>query len=370
MRIVVFSDLHVHPFRMFATFKEGDNSRRLEILRRLERIVELANHPSVDCLVFSGDFFEERGKVDVVSLARAKEILAKLKKPFIACSGNHDLTRSGYSALSAFRELVGDFKTENRRFFLDEVVKLKDSQGETWGFFCLPYREDALVQEWLEESMKNVEFDAPFVLVAHGNVKGEEFGLPFWIKNGFDPHFLMANFAFSVVGHYHMPFLMNNVLIPGAAIPHNFGDECGGGSAWRVDLRVVEVEGVRSVAHKVSRVYFKHPAFITVRDRADEVEFNDKDYYRIFPDALPAEMPENVRFVVAKSAKEVNVDPSSLFLLDSPKELIDKYVKRTVDHEEDRVKFSRTGQVLFESTSRLALTEIERKALEEIWDES
>jgi len=379
MRMLVFSDIHIHGFKAFATFRGGDNSRRIDCLRRLEKAVERANRTDIDCVVFAGDFFQERGKVDIVTVARSKEILGKLRKPLVACSGTHDITRAGYSAMASFEEMFLELGSRSkRRFFLDEETVLYDSALTKWVFVVVPACEPSSmlqrkVEEALERAVKNHGRNN-LILVTHGNVLGKEFGLPHWMKDGLKPEFLIDNFAQSFVGHNHQPFEYHNILMPGAAIPRGFGDKCEGGSFWVVEIVSTEAEQDGGILYerRVERILFEHPAFVTVRQEdVERFPYNEYDYYRIFTDKEELNLPEGVRYVLARPKAPTPERPIDLFPQDSKADLVDKYVdKKTQENPRfDFVRLKLTGRVLLESGGRQSLGEDEMDALEEIWSE-
>jgi DNA repair exonuclease SbcCD nuclease subunit len=279
MRVLVFSCLHLHPFRAFATYSRGDNSRRLEVLERWNEIVEIGNQPQYDAVLCAGDFFQEKTRVDVVSVSKAKAILSHLRKPLIACSGTHDITRSGYSSLSVFSETVshpGSVINEmeafagQRGFYHDGIVRMGN-----WLFLCIPTQEQTALQQAIESVANRVysRMDSK-ILLTHGDVQGSWLRGNMRVERGLDPRFLARRFSFSIVGHYHESRLFERVLVPGTCSPHSFSDEGLSGAVWDVNLL--------DDHNEVIEIPFYHPLFKTVDlDENPDFSFNVLDYYRI-----------------------------------------------------------------------------------------
>jgi len=360
LRFIAFSDLHLHPFRAFASYGERGNSRRLEIAERLRNIVDIANMDKYDAVVFAGDFFHERGKVNVTSMTMAKDILGKLKKPFIACSGTHDLTPGGHSSMTAFKELAATLKTMQGRnrvatFHLDETVTLFDSAMTQWTFVCVPdpldYSEHyrRIVGAHL---LATSNHRTNLILVTHGFVSGEPWGGASWMPTALDPTELNRLFAFSVVGHYHKPAYENRILVPGAAIPHHFGDEeAGGGAVWDVSIEHDSKEDIYRAS--CTPISFTHPQFRTVRlASGEEFDGTSSDYYRIFTNDPDFVLPEGIKGIVIYEPPAERVatsDRSEIRPADSRRDLVSKWVDRKLGDTraaEDGEKVSRARELV------------------------
>jgi len=87
---IVTSDIHLHDWKQF-----NINNRRLEFqLEFLKDLVEEANDLSVP-IVFGGDLFHSAKHLTNNFLSYLPEIvkiLSRLEKPFVAISGNHDMS--------------------------------------------------------------------------------------------------------------------------------------------------------------------------------------------------------------------------------------------------------------------------------------
>ena len=96
VRILIFSDLHLHNHVYGATLIEGVNSRLLDGAAVLDQIAEYVYVNPVDEIVFCGDLFHTHGKLDATVLKVAFEGFDNIRllhgKPYhiTALVGNHD----------------------------------------------------------------------------------------------------------------------------------------------------------------------------------------------------------------------------------------------------------------------------------------
>jgi len=331
LRLLAFSDLHLHPYKTFADFRSGDNSRRVEILKRLDDVITKANSGSkdgpYDCLVFTGDFFHERRKVDVISMVEARNSLSKLDIPFVACSGTHDVTRSGHSSLTAFEELKEVMEEQNPAFSVDRSVQIWDENMIAWTFLCIPDPLDHYQhQKKVEEALALCQSADNLILVTHGNVLGDEYGMQEWMDGGLDPAFLRDKFLFSIVGHYHIPFYSDRVLVPGAVIPHGFGDECGGGNMWDVKL---EMQNNGACDATVTTLSFPSPAFVSLYGNEWDSGLSKDNYYRIYTSNRDVRIPAGVKHILIfeEEAVERVRARADIQIADSKESLVNKFIE-------------------------------------------
>lgn len=289
-RALVFSDVHVHAFRQFANYHQGDNSRRLEILSVLKDVLNYAVDRSngVDLIIIAGDLFHEKSKIDVVSAVETCKLLSDVDLPILIASGNHDQTYSGHSSMEILRGSNRFVDTD----FTDFGLRFK----------AVPYNDFHSISRFVGE----VD-----VLVSHGEVVG--LGQDYPVDSDVHLRELMEMFRFSIIGHVHnlQMCVENKVLFPGALIPHNFGEPCNG-MFWLVDFNDdgVIVNG-NVIPHPVFRTIYigSDDALIPnvqVFERVEDVEFDNRDYYRVVVSSdgritLPSEIAD--RAVVVYEAR-------------------------------------------------------------------
>jgi hypothetical protein len=287
-KFLVFADLHLHSFRAFATYGPSGNSRRLEIANRLGEIVTEINTGNYAFAVFGGDFFHDKFRIDPESVSMAKTILGRLQRPLLMCSGTHDRLRSGATSLSVFEDM---FAGDLNRIFVDAwggVLEKFPIQA-----VAVPHYADCQQHQKVLKELSG----SHVLLVTHGDIKGAQYG-DFKNPNGLDCGWLSKHFGFSVVGHIHNRNSVRNgfqnVLIPGAVIPHGFGDgDCG--LAWKVSV-------LSNHTFELEEIRFEHPRFITIdwREGQQDYDFNDQDYYRILAGITSPIVPAGIRHIVSQ----------------------------------------------------------------------
>ena len=336
IKVRVLSDLHVHAFKQFANYRGSDNSRRLEILERLDSIVSSPDITNFDLLIIAGDIFHEKTKIDVVSVVEVEKIISKSKIPILMCSGNHDQTYSGYSSLATIATNT-PFQIDKNLYpgnvaYYDTYAVVTDPDTDFKLLFnAVPYNSFFEYATGADTLGKKMGIDE--VLISHGELQGV---VGSYEIDGVPINKLQDNFHFSIIGHQHsiIPSMNNGnswVLIPGAIIPHTFGEtDCG--YLW--DIEFYEEGNVWISSHK-----FEHPRFITVdfREGSFPYTFDSRDYYRVIFKSqndilqIPQEISERV---VAVHGDE-NVGMIGSFATEvlelSPSSLVDEYFKLLVE---------------------------------------
>lgn len=107
MKILIFSDLHIHPHKK-------SSERLKDCLDALEWVFSTARRSEIKNIVFLGDLFHDRQKIDVLAYQRAFEILERnmtkgnFRLTFLL--GNHDLwhyERLDVSSVNPLRTIPG-----------------------------------------------------------------------------------------------------------------------------------------------------------------------------------------------------------------------------------------------------------------------
>jgi len=225
MRLLVFSDLHCHPWAAFARLDEsGVNTRLRDTLNVLAAIRDTAAAEYVDAIVFAGDFFHaQKIDADVLALTgKELEAFGPLGIPVLSIEGNHDQA-------SRVRELtsVSALRVpKNWKWLRSESVVVKGHViwGAPFGHVEPP----------------DVEAD---IVVMHRGIRGatisDYFQSPF--EQDLDPSEASVHARRLVIaGHYHRPQYIDGgqvpILIPGAPLQHTWGDAGQDRGIWLVDL--------------------------------------------------------------------------------------------------------------------------------------
>lgn len=147
MKILIFSDLHIHPHKK--------SSERLDdCLRALDWVFRTAADKEITNIVFLGDLFHDRQKIDVLAYQRAFEILerhmSKGKFRLTLLLGNHDLwhhQKLDVSSVNPLRTLPGVSVVAE-----PSVREIRDG-SESFHMGFLPYTHSPI------EDLKRVEKD-------------------------------------------------------------------------------------------------------------------------------------------------------------------------------------------------------------------
>jgi DNA repair exonuclease SbcCD nuclease subunit len=126
-KILLFSDLHIHPHK-----KSLD--RLEDCLKVLSWVAETAKKNSVKNIIFGGDFFHDRYKIDIYTYQRTFEVLRENFKglKLWMLLGNHDLwffDKSTVSSVTPFTAIDG--------IELIDKPKRIEIEGVNWDF--LPF---------------------------------------------------------------------------------------------------------------------------------------------------------------------------------------------------------------------------------------
>lgn len=141
-KILIWSDLHVHPHKR--------SSERLQhCLDALEWVFKTAIDKKVTKVVFCGDLFHDRQKIDVLTYQRTYEIFEKYLidkgRPFdlYLLLGNHDLwflQRWDVSSVNPFRAIPGVTIVDEPKI----VDLFHEGDEKAWPVGFLPYTHDPI----------------------------------------------------------------------------------------------------------------------------------------------------------------------------------------------------------------------------------
>jgi len=234
MKVLLFSDLHAHAFRSYATMTpEGRNSRLQDALNILKQIDTLSRQEDVLGILFGGDLFHIRpglGNMKIPTFNAVFEAVARLKigRSFVGLLvGNHDQgNKSGTEhSIYAFQSTVT---------VMDQLQWYAfESNGEYLNVLAVPATTQpdlgAAITHAIDDHADREDFQGPHIMLGHLGIEGATVGSNFVMRgNGsykvgdlhpkyFDQIFL---------GDYHKPqVLAENVQYIGATHHHNWSDE-------------------------------------------------------------------------------------------------------------------------------------------------
>lgn len=303
MKILLFSDLHAHNFKPYATIlPNGMNSRLADAVSCINQIRSFCEDPTngIDLVLFGGDLFHVRRNINVTVFNAVYDAIAKFQESGIQLAkihGNHDQAdRKGEQhSLHAFTEICDVFIEPCWCVF-------ETPSGEKCNVLGIPYTENI---EQLRDVVKEdpPEPDFPTLMLGHFGVQGALVGADFVYINPHDPTVEDLNaeaFDHVFLGHYHLhQKVADNVHYIGAPMQHNWGDSGQNRGFLVYDTETKEIE----------RHYCESPWFVEV-DKSHKAPLTDC-FVRIIDDKQwSAEEIEERRSVLGARVVEV-VPPSA-----------------------------------------------------------
>jgi DNA repair exonuclease SbcCD nuclease subunit len=243
MKLVLLSDLHVHPWQEFArTTKRGVNDRLLDCVSVLSDVRTYCEEQSIGTVVFGGDLFHKRGVVYTLPYNLVVAELVKFKESrirFLCVDGNHDHadkagTTHAIQALAA-AGLVRMVPSRGwKNYAIDDLCVTLFSYCDNREEFIT--RVEAAERDWHQSTMVTTDRIGVF----HHGFKGARVGagLEYVVKEEIDGTTL-NDYKFSSVfsGHYHarqsIAGLRRGSYI-GSPLEHSRSDRGGDGKGFLV----------------------------------------------------------------------------------------------------------------------------------------
>ena len=216
MKVLIWSDIHLHNWPYGSTLVNGVNSRLLAGRKVMHQIADFVSTEQVDHIVFGGDLFHTHGIIDSNVLKVAYEGIAEIMEAsncyMDMLVGNHDTATKDMSthSLHWLNSIPGvrviDKPTHN------------DLENHADPFSFLPYTEDADVLKkffadanefcFMHQGMVNVPMASGFVV---NEIMNYEM-IPDHVKHVF-------------TGHYH-PFRLvgEKATVIGSVMQHTWAD--------------------------------------------------------------------------------------------------------------------------------------------------
>lgn len=299
--IIFFTDFHAHIFEDFAKpDPEYVNDRFRAQMETLDYVFALARNYEAD-LVFGGDMFHKRSKLEDVVFNGVYDVFARNRDVDVyMVRGNHDSKNNTTDSphwLATFSYLP-----HVTVFAKPDMVRTKSG----YALYAIPYSDDvAYLKQCIENSAKIAKGDQHAILVGHIGVDGAETGrYSHRLEGAFTVGDLFPeNFKYVALGHYHKrQFLAgtDNVFYGGNTIQTSFADEGQDKGVFLLDWK-----------NKPKFIPIKNKQFITLEHIPEDVqEIVDNNYVRfILPQgqaqevAILKEESDNVRIEVKKEYK-------------------------------------------------------------------
>jgi len=231
MKILIFSDIHIHPHKKSV-------ERLDDCIKVLDWVFDTAESNNIENIIFLGDLFHDRQKIDVLTYQKTFEIFEKhllnKKINLYLLLGNHDLwhhQKWDVSSVNPLRNLPGVS-------VVNEPCVKQISDDYLFGF--LPYTHDPIedlkkVEKDWKKLCKEKSVDPPKILGAHIAVDGALWNVKYgttaevaiehdgdMVKVG--PN-IFADWDKVHLGHYHAEQkLTKNVEYVGSPLQLSFGE--------------------------------------------------------------------------------------------------------------------------------------------------
>jgi len=285
MKIILFSDLHAHPFKPYATILEsGMNSRLADAISCIHQVLQIAREQDADLVLFGGDMFHVRRTINVMAFNAVYEAMAGFsmyKIPVGMIHGNHDQAdRAGDDhSIHAFRTFCTVIDDPGWQM-------LTGRSGKPYAIMGVPYTENI---EHLRHVLKEPcpAANKHRLFLGHLGIQGARVGADFVYTNPHDASIgdlTATEFDAGYLGHYHEhQQLAPNFHYIGAPLQHTWGDR----DQWRGCL-VYDTDTGR---HK--KIALKAPKFqqLTIEELNSGAPILTTDNYvriedsRVWPDA-------------------------------------------------------------------------------------
>ncbi len=257
MKLLIFSDPHIHPWNYGSTVHSDGWNSRLRAQQRVlnDEMVSYVSRNDIDYVICCGDVFHTHGKIDAHALRIATSLFGQLasavSKQVFVIHGNHDLASNGVSSLSWLNNLalgkIEYFDTLSSYLIAPKMI-----------FFFLPYTKN---KESVKNFLDSVRKDEGKVAVKkyvfmHQGVAGVKLGSGFELPNEvLTPEMIPDNVEMAFTGHYHRHRVVSdNLIIVGSPMQHTWADT-GDERGWVVyDTDAKEAKFVPSGA----------PEFVTI----------------------------------------------------------------------------------------------------------
>ncbi len=256
MKILVFSDLHAHPFAQYARIlPDGRNSRLQDALDALAQIRRTARAEGIRLVLFGGDLFHVPGRVDVAALNGVHAELVEFGREGIELFllvGNHDQAARGEEhALEVFKSLP-------HVTVLDRPGWVRPSGAPGLAVYAIPYTSDVAQIRQLLGSVPDTGPADHRLLLLHAGFDGAEVGPhEYRMAAELKPIDIPDDFDWVLSGHYHIGQQVDfhgRIRHIGATTPQDWGDANQERGFLILDLAAGEIQHVTTPAPRFLRL--------------------------------------------------------------------------------------------------------------------
>lgn len=217
--VLLFSDLHIHPHKR-------SNQRLQDCLSALRWVFDKAIEKNVKSVLFGGDLFHDRQKIEIYTYQKSFEIFAEYAKKnkfhLYILLGNHDLWFNDKTCISSVMPL----SVFPNVTVISEPVRL-EIEGHNWDFIPFTHNPIEAIEKFKsmhsmsEYSLGHLALDGA---VLHGSQQSDV-----TIEHDGDMVSISASlfnhYKHTFLGHYHAEQRVNNkVEYIGSPLQLSFGE--------------------------------------------------------------------------------------------------------------------------------------------------
>ena len=361
MRILIFSDLHIHPHKR--------STERLEdCLKVLDWVFETAVENKIKNIIFLGDLFHDRQKIDVFTYQKTFEVfekhLAENNLNVYLLLGNHDLwhyEKLDISSVNPLKNLKG-VKVINS----PSVEKIQDKE-EHFYFGFLPYTHNPIddikkiEQEWESKVKKQYK-----ILGGHISVDGAVWNVKYntmsevTIEHDGDmvrvgPE-IFRNWDKVFLGHYHAEQKLNEIVeYIGSPLQLSFGEAFQDKHIIIFDTEELNCEYIKN--------NFSPRHFIVKENEIEKYELKGNFVRLEVEDIMSSELSdirqklvdqEKVSSLEIKQMpkKEDHIIKDAKAILYKEEEMLEKYVEQTNTDNLDKEHLIKIGSLICQSENQ------------------
>jgi exonuclease SbcD len=302
MRFIHFADLHL-GVENYGHLDSGTglNTRLLDFLSSLDRLIDYAIDTQVDLVLFCGDAYKNREPTQTQQreFARRLKRLSENGIPVFLLTGNHDLPNTIGRATST--EIFDTLAVNNIYVANKPGISRISTKSGIVQIASLPWlRRSALLSrdelknltsEQLKQKLEQVLTDIvksyvvkidttlPSVLSAHVSVNGAQLGSEKSMSFGMEHGLLLSSIAdqafdYVALGHIHRRQELSSVppvVYAGSLEKVDFGEEADDKGFYEVDIRT-DASGKKVTVYKFHRIEGRR--FITIDVKLDASELD------------------------------------------------------------------------------------------------
>ena len=250
-RVVIFSDLHLHPWAFGSRVNEwGYNSRMWAMANAVHEMIQYCDANQIDTVFFCGDLFHTHGKVDTGALLLASRIFEHFKQAgihVVVLRGNHDTASArGYNIhslkwLDAYDNVI--------------VVEKNHTHVNFKGinFAALAYTEDAEeIRHFLNVKVKDQD-----LVLMHQGVAGVPMASGWVLDEVLTPSMIPENIKHCFIGHYHEhKRVTDKITVVGSMTHQTWADVDATRGFIDYNLETNEIIQIKSNAPEFCRIDF------------------------------------------------------------------------------------------------------------------